>query len=255
MSDDGWDPVERATALLDATAPRFPFPIDPKAVTTEELALAGVARSRRLLAGMVKLHDDPDLAGLLSRTPYETWLSSIFLVLADDEAYRRLESTDLSLHRKLATRLLALPPDTRRPEENGRMRAGAQAALDGPAPACGGLSVYDMALATQKLLTDAGDQNAHYPITMYAVHYGVESYVSTHGGLGAIKQHLIVNGTVVDHIFAGPWTQSAHDHRLDLMTAALLTLANRVAQLVDPDTSAIEALASRWFGEQTASPT
>lgn len=76
MSDEGWDPVERATALLDATAPWFPFSIDPKAVTTEELALAGVARGRRLLAGMVKLHDDPDLAGLLSRTLYETWLSS-----------------------------------------------------------------------------------------------------------------------------------------------------------------------------------
>lgn len=91
MSDDGWDPVERATALLDATAPWFPFSIDPKAVTTEELALAGVARCRRLLVGMVKLHDDPDLAGLLSwDTDLRAGHDTVLL------AWRRRDVTDLT---------------------------------------------------------------------------------------------------------------------------------------------------------------
>jgi hypothetical protein len=246
MGDEPASVVERANRLVKSIGAWLPHAIDPHAVTTEELALAGVARCRRLLVGMVKLHDDPDLAGVLARTLFETWLSSTFLVLAEDDAYERLESTDISLHRKLASRMLALPPDGS--ERNERMREGAQAALDGPEAGMGEFKVYDMALAVAKLLKSANDPNAHYPTTMYTVSYGVESYVSTHGGLGAIKQHMIRNGAIGDEIFAGPWHHSAHDHRLDLMSAAVLTLANRVGQLLALDTSGLEAIAGDWFG-------
>jgi hypothetical protein len=245
--------VERATRLVEAIGAWLPHVIDPHAVTTEELALAGVARCRRLLAGMVKLHDDPDLAGVLTRTLFETWLSSIYLVLAEDDAYKRLESTDISLQRKLAVRMLTLPPDGS--QRNARMREGAQAALDGPEGALGEFKVYDMAVAVAKLLKNADDPNAHYPTTMYTVSYGVESYVSTHGGLGAIKQHMVRDGLMGSEILTEPWNHSAHDHRLDLMSAAVLTLANRVGQLLALDTSGLEEAAQHWFGPGSVSPT
>jgi hypothetical protein len=52
-----------AERLLAATDGWFPLTIDPTAVTAEEHALAGVVRCRRLLEGMSRVHDAPDLGG------------------------------------------------------------------------------------------------------------------------------------------------------------------------------------------------
>lgn len=44
--------TSRAVRLLTATEKWFPFVIDLEAVTVEQMALAGLARCRRLLHGM-----------------------------------------------------------------------------------------------------------------------------------------------------------------------------------------------------------
>jgi hypothetical protein len=59
----GW-----ATRVIEATVDWFPHSIDPTSVTTDELSLAGLARCRRLLGGMVARDVSPDLAGVLART-------------------------------------------------------------------------------------------------------------------------------------------------------------------------------------------
>ena len=68
---------------------------------------------------------------------------------------------------------------------------------------------------------------------MYGALYGPESYTTAHGGLGAIKQYILEDGQVTQRITADPWQHRGNDHRLELMTAALLTLANRVATQVE----------------------
>src|SRR2546423_1207964 len=91
------DATEAARAALEATKGWFPYRIEPTAVRIEEFALAGVARCRRLLQGMVDLHDQSDLAGTHARSLYEAWLSTMYLVLDPETAFERLEANDRTL--------------------------------------------------------------------------------------------------------------------------------------------------------------
>jgi hypothetical protein len=85
----GMDPLTRANRLLSVTDGWFPFAIDPTAVTTEELALGGLVRCRRLLEGMIRVHDAPDLAGVFARAIYETYLHTVYLLLCKSMIERR----------------------------------------------------------------------------------------------------------------------------------------------------------------------
>lgn len=87
------DVREIGRKALDATSSWFPYPFDPEATTPGHLALAGLARCRRLLHGMLTLHDDaPDLVGGFARSHFEVWVWSIFLLLDGEEAMEYLRA-------------------------------------------------------------------------------------------------------------------------------------------------------------------
>src|SRR5581483_3960101 len=88
------EPTEAAHQLIGLTADWFPRSLDPSAITATELALAGFARCRRLLEGMLALHRFSDVAGALARSLFETWLTALYLLLAGDEAIERVDAND-----------------------------------------------------------------------------------------------------------------------------------------------------------------
>jgi len=238
------DPKSRAEGLLSATDGWFPFLIDPTAVTTEELALAGFVRCRRLLHGMVLVHDAPDLAGLFARAIYETYLTALFLLLGDDVAYKRLEANDRYELRRIAKRFL----ETSEPDDpaQGHLRKQSDNALVAPEPCGQRIDIAALGREVRNLLREVHDPNAAWPVKMYAALFGPESYTSAHGGLGSIKQYMLENGQVVPRISADPWHHAGNDQRLDLMTAALLGLAHRIGTTVGLAVDELDDFALQW---------
>jgi hypothetical protein len=234
----------RAKRLLTITNDWFPFKINPVAVTTEELALAGLARCRRLLDGMIQVHDAPDLAGLFARTLYETYLSSLYLALNGATACERLEANDDYELRRMAKRLLAIG-DTENPVQE-RLRTQSEQALNAPQPSGKRIDTLALAKEVRRLLLSVDDRNAEWPVKMYSFLFAAESYTSAHGGLGAIKQYMLENGKVTDRISADPWNHAGNDHRLDLMTAAVLGLARKVGSAVGLSVTALDDMAREW---------
>lgn len=246
------DGVELAEGVLEATASWFPYPVNPKAVQGEELILSGLARCRRLLQGMVELHAQPDLTGGFARTLYELWLSCTYLLLAGDEAYGRLAMTDQELLRKQGQRVL----DHLAPRDDPaaqRMWRQAQQAVAQPKAAKGELSVAAMADVVTKLLRKAKRQ-AVFPLQGYTALYGPESYVSVHGGLGAMKQHLLKRGVVQPYVTSEGPGNSAADHRLQLASAMVMSLADGLAERLDVDRTKLDDLARRWQAEGPTGP-
>lgn len=242
------DPKARSERLLSLTESWFPFTIDPKAVTTEELALCGFVRCRRLLHGMVLVHEAPDLAGVFARAIYETYLSALFLLLGDDIAYERLAANDAYELRRMAKRFL----ETSDPGDptQAKLRKQSEDALAAPEPTGKRIDTAALGREVRKLLIDAGDPNAEWPVRMYAALFGPESYTSAHGGLGAIKQYILENGQVVPRISADPWNHAGNDHRLDLMTAALLGIAYKIGTTVGLPVEGLNELAREWREEE-----
>jgi hypothetical protein len=234
-----------ARSTLDLTEPWFPHPIDPTAVTNAEVALAGLARCRRLFHGMVELADVPDVAGVLARVLFETWLASVYVLLGGPDAYERLDKNDrIHLHR-LSTRLLN-QLDTDGEVGVGTLRQKATAVV-GEARPSGELSVEAIAQKVRKLLEQAGDEHASFAVRGYAFLYAPQSYVSAHGGIGAIKQHWAEGGDVKDEISAYPTGRDSIDHLLDVATALVASLAKRVGHELSLDTGALDVFAASWL--------
>lgn len=242
------DAKTRGERLLSATDGWFPFTIDPTAVTTEEFALAGLVRCRRLLEGMIRVHDAPDLAGLFARTLYETYLSAVYLLLGEASAYDRLQANDDFELRRMAKRYLK----TSDPGDPNEVKLRAQYERVVGAPEVMGSRIDTAALGKEvrRLLIDVGDPNAEWPVKMYSALFGPESYTTAHGGLGAIKQYMLENGHVAPRISADPWQHAGNDHRLDLMTAAVLGLAYKVGMAVGLPVAVLDDLAREWSEEQ-----
>ena len=81
---------------------------------------------------------------------------------------------------------------------------------------------------------------------LYETLFGPSSYTSVHGGLAAMKQYMLEDGQPVPRISADPWHRGGDDHRLDLMTAALLALAHKIGIKVGLPVDELDALARQW---------
>lgn len=241
--------TERAGETLRLTAGFFPRTVDPSAVSINELALAGLGRCRRLLEGMLCLHDaHDDLVGILARTLYETWLNSLYLVLGHDKAHSRLEANDQHLQRRMAAHLKELGLAAANDQACRKLDRQVGEILAEPKPARGELSLVDIAKEVQRLLKEEGDPAADFPLNAYAMLYRVESYVGTHGGLGALKQTLLEVGSVGNVIRERPLPQTIHEHRLALCAAMVATLGWRVAKEVGLDSHDLEVYVRAWIG-------
>jgi hypothetical protein len=230
---------------LDLTEGWFPYPIDRTAVTNAEVALAGLARCRRLLHGMVELAEMPDVAGVLARVLFETWLASVYLLLGGPDAYERLDTNDrIHLHR-LSTRLLD-QLDSDGDVGVGTLRKKATEVTSEARPS-GELSVEAMAQKVRKLLEEAGDEHAPFAVRGYAYLYASQSYMSTHGGIGALKQHWTEDGNVKHDISPHPTGRDSIDHLLDVATALVASVAKRVGHDLGLDTEALDEFAASWL--------
>lgn len=246
------DGVELAEGVLEATCGWFPYWVNPNAIQGDELLLAGLARCRRLLHGMIELHSEPDLTGGFARTLYELWLSCTYMFLAGDKAYDRLEINDRELLRKQGRRVLDHLKPGNDPASR-RLFRQAQEAVAQPKSEKGELHVAAMADMVTKLLRKAKRESV-FPLQGYAALYAPESYVSVHGGLGAIKQHLLKRGSLQPFVDAeGPANGSA-DHRLQLAAAMVMSLADGVADRLEVDRAKLDDLARRWQTETGAGP-
>ena len=240
------DTLVSAKRILVATDGWFPFTIHPEAVTTDEFAMAGLVRCRRLLQGMIQVHDSPDLAGCFARPLYEAYLSSMYLLLDGNDAFARLEANDNYELRRIAKRILdVFPSDDPHWESN---REQSETTLAAPPSPGKRIDLAALGIEVRRKLLDNEDPNAEWPVTMYTVLFATESYSTAHGGIGAFKPYMLHNREVSSCISAESWSHSAHDRRLDVMTAAVLSLALKVGVALRTSTSEVENFANEWLG-------
>jgi hypothetical protein len=256
------DPIATAKTVLALTQEWFPYDVDTAAVQPAEIAFAGLARCRRLLFGMVEVNNAPDLAGGFARTIFETWLWSMYLILEGDEAYSRMEVNDRAMLARHAKDLLEVLEDEDKPtpqtdrireqskraiaEQKAFEEAGAEQNAAGVKVIAGELDIASLARRVSKLLTGQKEANAAFPITTYAYLYRTESYVSTHGGLGAVKQHMLEQGGYSGRIDATPSYRDPDGRRLELCTAMVGVLARRVGVVLAYPTDQLEAFLAQW---------
>ncbi len=242
------DHVDLVRAVLDRTDDWFPFSTASKEPLLVEVALAGVARCRRLLHGMLLVDGEDDLGGLFARSLYETWVSTAYLALAGGEAYERLVANDIYEQRRFAKRLLDA-------ELNGiglgeDLRAKCVAAVSEEVPTRR-IDISAMARAVCDLLVAEDDPNADWPVNMYTYLFAAESYTTAHGGLGAIKQYALEGGSLTGSISGAGWTHIKAGNRLGLMAAAVLVLAVRVGELNGLPVDGLRDLAEAWHSPDT----
>lgn len=236
------DSLRAAERLLGATSAWFPRPVDPASISGAELALAGLARCRRLLWGMVRLHGEgSDLAGSHARTLYETWICSLYGLFGGDEGRERLEANDLHEMRRQATALLEWL-DAGAAAEAGLYRQ-CREVLAAPTPSHGKLALKDMAIAVRRHAGAAGHGESTFYEQAYALLYGPESYMTAHGGVGVMRRHIDLSEA---RVVADGRPYVGEDRRLDLATAMVSGLANQVADGLDLDRRALDAFASEW---------
>lgn len=238
-----------ARRLLEATEGWFPFPTDPTAITAAEQALAGVARCRRLLDGMIRVHDAPDLGGLFARTIYETWLTSAYLLLGGDTAHERLTKNDDDERRQFAVRLLRAAPKLDHPDL-ADLVSESTAQLAAPMPPGSRITTEKLSKEVARLLEANGDPNADWVRHMYWSLFSAESYTTAHGGLGAIRQYMLERGEWTTRISADPWTHVGNDHRFGMMISAVLGLARMVGMTIGLPITALDDLDREWCEEQ-----
>lgn len=186
---------------------------DVAMVTSDEtdclaVAFAATARCRRLMMGIVALVEsdlDHVMGGLL-RTLYETWLVGIYVLLGGDPALRHLiDKRDKE--QKTFARLLGDPVDC---------------LPDGKE-----LRVLDLASAVTGLLEAESHEHAQFARRAYDSFYRIESYRSTHGGLGSVAGHIEEDGTSRRILARRPEYDDGMRH-LFLMGVALLASSAQV---------------------------
>src|SRR5680860_916728 len=248
-------PSERAGRLLEIIGAWFPYTVSPEAATHEEMALAGVVRSARLLDGMVTLKSRPDLVGNLARSSFETWVTAVYILLGGEEAFERVEAGDDYEQRKMCRRFLELDESdsslVKRRQSDTEFLDRCREFLDRPEPTASRLDLWAMSLKVERMLDALGDPNSGYPTMMYANLYATESYTATHGGLGALKQYYLKAGQFSTTLnFASSASESRAQPMIELMTAALLALAAKVGDALEFDTAPLSEFASQWFPDQ-----
>jgi hypothetical protein len=133
------------------------------------VALAAVARCRRLLSGIIALFDAglTDVFGVMSRALFETWLVCMYSLLGGEEAMGRLVSQQ-DRHLKPILKILG----------EGREDKGKS------------LPVEQLARQVSRLMEEGGLPNPQFALDSYNVLYRSESYRNAHGGLGSLEGHI-----------------------------------------------------------------
>ena len=143
----------------------------------KQFAAAGLMRCCALLKGILVLDEArmPALAGILTRLHWETWVVSLYVLLAGDEALQVIADDDIYWKRRLS-KALRLERDDYQQGWTGK-----------PAK----LSYKDLHDRMLKLLRERESVDGPAGVTGYDVTYRYESLVSSHANLTTIGEHLV----------------------------------------------------------------
>ena len=237
------DAMDAAQRLIDATAEWFPFSTVSEVGSNDELTVAGLARCRRLLWGMMLLHEDGgDLAGSQFRTLYETFVSAVYLLFGGDQARTRLEANDQHERRKSATAFIEWLSHSSG-DEDDPLLVQARAVMAEPVPAEGQLSLFDMAKAARRLATAGGETDSDFYERAYAFVFRPESYMAVHGGLGTMCRHFDRDAR---EIRSEGWGYKGSDRRLEVAIAMVAGLASKLADRLGLDRTKLDAFGASW---------
>ena len=143
----------------------------------EQFAAAGLMRCCALLKGILVLDEAkmPALAGILARQHWETWLVSLYVLLAGDEALQVIARDNIYWKRRLS-KALRLERDDYRLDWAGRLAK---------------LNYKELHDRMLELLREREPLDGPAGATGYDVIYSYESLVSAHANLTTIGGHLV----------------------------------------------------------------
>jgi hypothetical protein len=188
------------------------------------VALAAVARCRRLLAGIVVLFDGglEDVFGVLSRALFETWLVCMYALLGGEEAMERLVSQQ-DRHLKPILEILGEDRD-----DEGRR-----------------FPVEQMARQVSHLMKTGRLPDPQFAMEAYNVLYRWESYRNAHGGLGSVEGHVEHRADGVALLRKRPEEDANVRHRLFVAVALFVSAAQVVAIHTGLDHEVLDQLGDR----------
>jgi len=197
---------------------------------------------------MVDLHfTRPDLAGVLARTHFETWVWTMFLLLDGEEARRRLEANDAyEVRRRAQDFIEVFGPGGSNADS---FLAAARQQLDEihPARTQPRLSLIDAAKKVTDLLAIREERVPDYPRRMYAIVYRAESLLSVHWGLAVADTHLKWSDSGHPIVVDRPADRGVEERRLELTASGLLSVAGEAARQLGLDDSPVMAFGRNWF--------
>ncbi len=143
----------------------------------EQFAAAGLMRCCALLKGILVLDEAgmPALARILARQHWETWLVSLYVHLAGDEALQVIASDDIYWKRRLS-KALRLERDDYQPDWPRRLAK---------------LNYTELHKQVLTLLREREAVDGPAGITSLDVTYRYESLASVHANLTTIGGHLV----------------------------------------------------------------
>ena len=143
----------------------------------KQFAAAGLMRCCALLKGILVLDEArmPALAGILTRLLWETWVVSLYVLLAGDEALQVIACDDIYWKRRLSKKL-RLERDDYHLDWTGKLAK---------------LNYKDLHDRLLELLRERESVDGPAGVTGYDVTYSYESLVSSHANLMTIGEHLV----------------------------------------------------------------
>jgi hypothetical protein len=234
--------VSELVAVIDERLGLLTSRVQPDLVG-RQCAAGGLARARALLEGIILVGDGnrADVAGVLLRTLYETYIASLYLLLGGAAAALEVMGDYAKSARTLAEK-------HGRPLSPGIALWHALREAAGPeGPPVGRLKYENIAGRVGELLQRAGDPRGGKGRAMerYDIVYRVESQLSAHAGLGSMGQYVDWKGDPTA-LRARP-AERPDEVEDRVVLAALMTahLASRVFGTFGLRTEVIELLYER----------
>jgi hypothetical protein len=243
MTDPGRnmrDEAVHARRVLGAMSGWFPYVVQGEEEPAY-IAYAGayVARCARLLAAVTSLVENghTDAVGAIYRTLLETYLHGVYVLLGKDEALDAL--LNALRHEAHALEVpLELSTKDERPDGAEQLRVSGYKRGDG------------LVERVDRLLVEHNEAYRGWAQKIHNNHYRVLSFHDVHGGLGALKDHVIKSDNEQVRVVA---TVDASGVALSLLSHAVSlvgSFAGLWAGAVGADTEELANALELWWKTQ-----
>jgi hypothetical protein len=159
--------------LIELVGQNIPYLTSRPDLRSRHLAACSLARCRVLLIGLDRLieADLGEVAGVLLRSLYETWLTGSYVLLEGDASVDPL----LNEYKRRIDQLVRM----------GHFDISGDWTFEGTV-----LTVEAMARKYGQLLAQKGDPRPEFPSDAYEILYRPESLLNSHGGVGAMIGYM-----------------------------------------------------------------